>query len=160
MQYKDFVKDFAERTIENYQSLKDTKYEVTQLINSSVALLIIPEQWYFDEITKNIQEQLPFEQLKNCIKENKYESEYKKTTDMKFICIRMRNAVSHGHIYPQAENGNIKSIMFCDTKEIFKTRKQTNNYMFVIDIPITLLEKFYISFSKVLINESTEKGNK
>ena len=56
---KEFIRDYIERTKLNYERLKAGPYEVTQLINSAIGLLIIPEQKLYDKITnKMISKQL------------------------------------------------------------------------------------------------------
>ena len=57
MQYTDPVKDFASRTRTNLdfirgQNNNDVVYEVTQLINSMLGLLIFPQQEYINKIPK------------------------------------------------------------------------------------------------------------
>ena len=150
MQYS----DFAERTVENYHYLENSKYDMTQLINSSVALLIVPEQWYFEKITDNLNTELPFEELKKQIIRNKYSED----ADSQSICRHMRNAVSHGYIYPQYEKGVIKSIKLCDSPKDHNARKNPDNHYFIIDIPILLLRDFYLKFTSVLTNEKLKRG--
>jgi len=63
MEYEKLVQDFAYRTRKNLDALlylKRTKpdnnievYEVTQLINSMLGLLVFPKERYFDKIPKN-----------------------------------------------------------------------------------------------------------
>ena len=60
MDYKNLVKDFAERTEHNLNVIeeinaieKQAAYEVTQLINSLLGLLILPQQKFFDSIPKD-----------------------------------------------------------------------------------------------------------
>lgn len=61
--YKDVIRDFAERTRENLLRVREiteqqvdlpdderTAFEVTQLINSMLGLLVFPQQQYFDTI--------------------------------------------------------------------------------------------------------------
>ena len=56
---KEVIRDYIERTKLNYERLKAGPYEVTQLINSAIGLLIIPEQKLYDKITnKMISKQL------------------------------------------------------------------------------------------------------
>ncbi len=51
---KEFIRDYIERTKLNYERLKAGPYEVTQLINSAIGLLIIPEQKLYDKITNKM----------------------------------------------------------------------------------------------------------
>lgn len=67
---KEFIRDYIERTKLNYERLKAGPYEVTQLINSAIGLLIIPEQKLYDKITnKMISKQLLNELIKSVYKE-------------------------------------------------------------------------------------------
>lgn len=58
MRYKDVVADFAERTRKNLEVIKDIQkkqkdsqvFEVTQLINSMLGLLVFPKEAYFNKI--------------------------------------------------------------------------------------------------------------
>lgn len=50
----EFIKDFALRTKENYRMVQKGSYEATQLINSTVGLLIIPQQEQYDKIVDSI----------------------------------------------------------------------------------------------------------
>jgi len=59
MEYKDLVKDFIKRTDHNLETIEainaqgDEVYEVTQLINSLLGLLILPQQEFFNSIPKD-----------------------------------------------------------------------------------------------------------
>ena len=51
--YENFIKEFTDRTMENYNRIKNgcigaqaESYEVTQLINSLFGLLIVPNEKY------------------------------------------------------------------------------------------------------------------
>ncbi len=58
MEYKNLVRDFAERTLKNLEAIEtaiehdpDSEvFEVTQLINSMLGLLVFPQQRFFDRI--------------------------------------------------------------------------------------------------------------
>jgi hypothetical protein len=58
MEYKNLVADFAERTLKNLETLRDVQqtepqrelFEVTQLVNSMLGLLVFPQQRYVNEI--------------------------------------------------------------------------------------------------------------
>jgi hypothetical protein len=60
MEYQDVVKDFARRTRTNLEFIRAERannpkleiYEVTQLINSLLGLLVFPQQKYINEIPK------------------------------------------------------------------------------------------------------------
>lgn len=56
MEYSDVVKDFAERTLVNLRQIESLSesgyeaYEVTQLINSLLGLLIFPKERFHESI--------------------------------------------------------------------------------------------------------------
>jgi hypothetical protein len=60
MEYQNLVRDFATRTLKNLEAIeaavaRDSEaelYEVTQLINSMLGLLVFPEQKYLNNIPK------------------------------------------------------------------------------------------------------------
>lgn len=90
---KDFVSDFAERTLANLEKIEkeksdDAKYEVTQLVNSLLGLIVFPKEREVtdDKCVKNL---VPY-----IIKTNNYS-----------LIQHMRNAISHSHIF--FESGNI-----------------------------------------------------
>lgn len=51
MEYTRFEISFVERTLENLENYKG-KYEVTDLINNCLGLIIIPRQKFYDTIPK------------------------------------------------------------------------------------------------------------
>ena len=65
MNYEDVIRDFAERTgknlhmIEQLQAEGREAYEVTQLVNSMLGLLVFPQQQYVNRIPET-----PLEELK------------------------------------------------------------------------------------------------
>lgn len=84
---KEFIRDYIERTKLNYERLKAGPYEVTQLINSAIGLLIIPEQKLYDKITnKMISKQLLNELIVH-IQINTYD----KQPNLKIIARHLRN---------------------------------------------------------------------
>ena len=117
---KDFVSDFAERTLANLEKIEneksdDAKYEVTQLINSLLGLIVFPKERKVmdDEWGKALAKYIKIPPKFN-VEENK-------------IIQHMRNAISHSHIF--FESGNIldkngkkqiTSIKFFDCKKCEK----------------------------------------
>ena len=65
MDYQNLVCDFARRTRCNLEALRECQsqgvevYEVTQLINSMLGLLVLPKERYYDSIPK-----IPLDQLR------------------------------------------------------------------------------------------------
>lgn len=152
---EDYEFSFAQRTLKNlefiqdrvaeekrqgkkYQEIQDA-FEVTQLINSFVGLLIIPRQMCFKFLPENAsfpagsEAQKLFDTIKS--DSNKCEDTYRKmvqdTTTRKWVktdeleevtpkilALRLRNAVSHDHLIIQpispGKNGVITGIEFSD----------------------------------------------
>ena len=56
MMYEDFIKDFSMRTFKNLKTICEDNpdYEVTQLLNSCLGLLVFPKEEYFDTMWKKI----------------------------------------------------------------------------------------------------------
>ena len=124
---KEFIRDYIERTKLNYERLKAGPYEVTQLINSAIGLLIIPEQKLYDKITnKMISKQLLNELIK-------------------IIARHLRNSVAHARLELKAQEQPefdkpllIESVIF---------RDEDGEKSFQIELPIETLEQFFYAFS-------------
>jgi len=92
----EFIRDFSKRTKSNYEFIKKSngKYSVTQLINSLVGLLIIPQQKQFDKITESLISTELYEKLSQCVSKNTY----KKELNLSEIVRHMRNSVAHARM--------------------------------------------------------------
>lgn len=99
-------------------------YEVTDILNSLIGLLILPEQNVFDKISKKEKdtEQL-FPDLYSCVNDNAYINNYDKEKGKNSpyaIFLHMKNSLSHNRIMLHPVNGNsdkkseIKAIIFQD----------------------------------------------
>lgn len=100
MMYREVVQDFALRTRKNLEAIEDLQrhdagvFEVTQLINSMLGLLVFPQQEYVESIPRTPLEELcragwpvpdvigPFQQV----------------TDLNQLIRYLRNAVAHFNI--------------------------------------------------------------
>ena len=107
----------------------------TQLINSMVGLLIIPEQRYFLKITDGIISEELFLSVRECISCYTYEKDVKNLQD---ISRHMRNAVAHSRIDFCYQNRKIQSVILKD---------EDGKGRFEINIPIDLLRQFLLSYS-------------
>lgn len=141
----EFISDFIDRTLKNYNSFPESEYEVTLLINSAIGLLIIPKESEFVTISDNFVNRKLLIKLKKCIKINTYK--FKGEPNLCEIVRHLRNAISHGNLEfvaeKERENGKpkqINSVIFEDNS------KYKEN--FLIDIPVDLLRDFFISFAK------------
>lgn len=139
---KEFIRDYIERTKLNYERLKAGPYEVTQLINSAIGLLIIPEQKLYDKITnKMISKQLLNELIVH-IQINTYD----KQPNLKIIARHLRNSVAHARLELKAQEQPefdkpllIESVIFHEMRMAEKS--------FQIELPIETLEQFFYAFS-------------
>jgi len=99
MNYHDLVKDFAYRTRVNLNALRELQkanpkadiYEVTQLINSMLGLLVFPQQRFIDSIP-----QIPLQELES---EGwsipVVEGNYPQVDDLRELVRYLRNAIAH-----------------------------------------------------------------
>jgi hypothetical protein len=99
MEYGNLIRDFAQRTRENLKALRALQesqpdrevYDVTQLINSMLGLLVFPQQRYMNGIPA-----IPLEEL---AREGwpipKVVGDYPQVQDLKQMIRYLRNAISH-----------------------------------------------------------------
>lgn len=144
----DFIKDFAERTKSNLAALENSPYEVTQLINSMVGLLIIPQQRQFKKITDTLIDSNLLNKMENCIKQNTY----KKPINLQEICRHLRNAVAHSRIEFEAEKPNIISKPLIVHFITFTDENSDTGEHIAINVTVDLLKDFLIAFSESIAN--------
>ena len=102
MEYKNLVIDFAERTKQNNEMLRKLQienpnlefYEVTQLINSLLGLLVFPQQEYVDNIPKTPLDEL--EKLGWPIP--KVVGDYPQVKNLNQLVRYLRNSIAHFNI--------------------------------------------------------------
>lgn len=145
-EYKDFVKDFACRTYKNLEFIEKTQearyeelYEFTQLINSLLGLLVIPQQRENDRIDNNFVEAETLEHLRSSIERDDYNRR-----EFKDIIRHMRNAVAHGSVQIVPNDGTITGIIFTDNSD-------HNKKQFRIILTCKVLRSFVQDFSEKLI---------
>jgi len=129
MMYEDFIKDFALRTLENLTIICKHKedrdnpgYEVTQLVNSCVGLLLFPEAEYFDTLWKNEPTMnFPNPQIQNAAGQIECSQIINETpcrcvSHFGHMLRHLRNAVAHGTIkpIPHVPMEEIERICFTD----------------------------------------------
>jgi hypothetical protein len=115
MQYENIVKDFALRTLKNLNALRDIQrnqpsvevYEITQLINSMLGLLVFPQQRYVNNIPK-----VPLAELANRdwpIPE--VVGNYPQVKNLNQLLRYLRNAIAHFNLeFISDENKNIEGL--------------------------------------------------
>ena len=105
---------FIARTQKNLEAIERLKredvevYEVTQLLNSMLGLLIFPKERFFEKIQNKrwdmmVKEEWPLPS-----------EDYSHVSDLKQLITNMRNAVAHCNIELIPEHGEIISIEFRD----------------------------------------------
>lgn len=140
--------EFAKRTRSILRDCFSEEYEVTQLINSMVGLLIIPEQKEYKNIDDNYISNELLNKLQKCSKPS--------SVDFRTIIHRMRNAVAHSRIEfigeKQSKDGNMEI-----QRVRFKDKNQRNSSdVFEIELCIDDLKKLLYEFTDSIIkNEKT-----
>lgn len=146
-----FLGDFANRTIENLKFIEDGAeqyklYEVTQLINSLLGLIIIPVEKYKN--TYNIKDvdikssssndyKTILDLIDKCERELRFYSDYEYERDrdgriyVSNFIIHIRNAIAHGgnngiHFYPVSGNDGISNVIFYDNNEMLAKKVRQN----------------------------------
>ena len=145
--HKDFVKDFAERTKENYKIIKEYNgFDVTQLLNSAVALLIIPKEKEYNKILSNPQisnaiDKKIMTDIYSSISKTYYNVPPESLTLVEIVN-HLRNGISHGHIEMLPKNAiEIEKINIKDKK---------GKEQFSITLSIQLLKNFFWKFSEAV----------
>ena len=99
MDYRNLVRDFAQRTRVNLETLRRVQqtqpdqevYEVTQLINSMLGLLVLPQQWFMRRIPEIPLEQLVADGWPRPV----MEGEFPPAANLQELVRYLRNAIAH-----------------------------------------------------------------
>lgn len=122
MEYKDIVRDFAERTKINLAIIQSEvragrdAYEVTQLINSLLGLLVFPEQAFFKKIPE-----IKINDLKKqgwpipLMCEN-----YSQVADLKQLVRYLRNGIAHFNLRFTDKDGHVDGLIIWNIKDGLK----------------------------------------
>lgn len=126
-----FVSDFSERTQINYKKILNStdsnRYEITQLINSLLGLVVIPSEAYFKKAGNIGSIKMCKEEVQKidsivqkCIKEKRYYCDYGTLSAIQFIK-HIRNSVAHGgnkglmfYPLPEGDEKRIEYVIFYD----------------------------------------------
>ena len=148
---EDFAKDFIKRTQYNLEQLKHGPYEVTQLVNSTVGLLMIPQEEFFDQITDDLIDPNILTRMRKAIRTNSY-IDNKYDSSLKDIVIHIRNGFAHNNtkFHPKEinEKMEINQVTIWDYRRKTPTQEAAT---FKITLSISLLRKFLIEFSSKII---------
>lgn len=146
MQYEKFKRDFIIRTKENLLKITEQNgYEVTQLINSSVGMLIVPEQKFYNEIDNSFVNEATLNEINLCI-------DSKNKMSLKEIVRHLRNSISHSRIKFENDNGEISKIFFEDSNE--------KEITFLAEIEVDLYKKFILEFSENIVKKLCDAEEK
>ncbi len=165
---KDFVSDFASRTLMNIKKIENMKdddgerYEVTQLINSLLGLIVFPNEYGISGVGLN--------SLKPYIIHDNGKS----------LLRNLRNAIGHGHILFEEDNvklngkAQIKSVTFincnfngsaspcpdkairCDRCRLKSGAKEKPDFQ--LTVPIEELRTCVEAFAIEIINRGNQNG--
>ena len=113
MEYKNLVKDFALRTRANLELIRKEAnegkeaYEVTQLINSMLGLLVFPQQEFYNKIPNT-----PLSELE---KEGwpipEVQGDYPQVSNLKKLARYLRNGISHFNLVFTSKGQHIDGII-------------------------------------------------
>ncbi len=141
---QDFLSDFINRTLTNLTYIQQAEkqgqevYEVTQLVNSFLGLIILPQQYGDGLIMDTDICPILLKDLQNAITTNTYKGKRKDPT-FNNILYHLRNALSHGKLDFRNEEHNgkmqISSIEFSDNDIKNKNQK------FIITLNIEQIEQ-------------------
>ncbi|MCE5315992.1 MAG: hypothetical protein LLG04_01335 [Parachlamydia sp.] len=146
MEYKNLVKDFADRTRRNLSLIQNEAkagrdaYEVTQLINSMLGLLVFPQQEFFDKIPK-----IKIDDLKKdgwpipCVRGN-----YPQVSDLKQLARYLRNGIAHFNLRFTDTNGHVDGL-------IIWNEYQNGKKNWEAELRIDELEGIIDRFTKLLL---------
>lgn len=154
MMYEDVIADFARRTEENLRTIRllakergaTPAFEVTQLVNSMLGLLVFPQQRYFDRIPK-----IPIADLAArgwpipVVVGN-----YPQITDLRQLVRLLRNAVTHCNLKfePGADN-EINALI------VWNTDPRTGNITWKSRLAVVDIDTICAKFLALLLDRNT-----
>jgi hypothetical protein len=119
MDYQHLVYDFAERTRHNLEVIRQQHvegndvFEVTQLINSMLGLLVLPKEHYYQSIPTT-----PLEQLrKEGWPEPVLSGNLKAHSDLRDLIRLLRNSVAHFNIEFTESGGHIDGVVLSNKRD-------------------------------------------
>lgn len=149
--YAEFTKDFATITLENLYYIEtaekngENTYEVTQLINSFLGLIVFPQEQNEERVGRVSIDPKIIDDLRLGVTENTYTGRHAEV-NLQNLIYHFRNAISHGHVEPQADKDKeIFGLEFYDCNS-YKKKEE-----FRIKVEISLLREFVRAFAEGLI---------
>ena len=142
-EWEDFPRDFLRRTMMNVESYRG-KYEVTNLINNCLGLIVIPNDHLIDTLPDYTFD--PDDNSFGITKDN-IRYEHKKDYKLRNIVRHIRNGLSHGLIEQRSQNEEIAGLRIFDRLN----RRSPEN--FSLELSIHELELLAFSLAKVFLGE-------
>ena len=153
-EYKNLVQDFARRTIINLEIIKDYKantkgevYEVTQLINSMLGLLVLPREHFIDEIPETPLKDLENEGWPRIQQSTKYDQ----CNTLRALIKNLRNAIAHFNVeFRTGVDEEIVGLCVWDEYTNRKKNRKEKIRHWEAEMTLETLEKFARCFSDIL----------
>lgn len=143
---RDKIRDVATRTLKNLEKMDnlyakgEEVYEVTQLINSLLGLIVFPQQEYVSIIPN-----IPTSELE----EDGWPiplaiGDFRQASDLNYLIKKLRNSISHHHLeYISDDNDQIVSLVLWD-----EYRGKVN---WKAQISVSDLKQFIFRFTELLM---------
>lgn len=121
MEYRNLVRDFAERTRKNLEFIEESVhadpdakvYEVTQLVNSLLGLIIFPKERYFEHI--------PDKSLEELREEGwvipKVTGTFKQVGGLRQLMCYLRNSIAHSNLEFDSDGHVLTGIRLWNCKD-------------------------------------------
>lgn len=139
--WQDFPRDFLRRTMANVENYKG-EYEVTNLINNCLGLIVIPNDHLVDTLPKYTFN--PNDTRFGITKRNilfQHDRNYK----LGNIVRHVRNGLSHGLIEQRSQNGEIVGLRIYDRKD----KRSPEN--FSLELSIDELKRFSFALANAFL---------
>lgn len=153
MMYEEVIRDFAKRTLKNLTVIetleRDGKdvFEVTQLVNSCLGLLVFPQQEFVDHIPK-----IPLSEL---VMEGwpipKIVGDFEQAADLNQLIRFLRNAITHYNIKFNGDGQNSISLL-----TVWNIDSRSDRKTWQAELSVSDLREITLKFSDLLINFETK----
>lgn len=146
MDYKCLIRDFSKRTKKNLEIIRVEKnrgneaYEVTQLINSMLGLLVFPQQSFINNIPET-----PIEELEEAgWPIPKVCGNYPQVKNLKQLIRFLRNGISHFNLEFISESGELSGL-------IIWNKNQSDEKTWEAELSLVELEAITNKFTELLL---------
>jgi len=161
MEYQELVRDFADRTKKNLDLLRDLQlqnpeaeiFEVTQLMNSMLGLLVFPQQSFVTKIPN-----VPLSQLRESgWPIPRIMGEYPQVKDLNQLVRYLRNAIAHFNIrFMVDEKRQISGLQFWNTRERrMKGGKRREEITWKAELSLDEIETITYRFIDLMLEDAT-----